>query len=698
MNMLSKRRQTQLYLFLIILSVLASFKMIFFAVGLDEEYQLVMAYRNVRGDRLFLDMWEPHQSSAFLCALLMKPWLALFGTTGVVLYLRICGTLLHLGISLYLYKVLKAAAMDTAYARLLALIYYNTIPKQIILPEFGIMQVWCYTLMALFLVRYYTVCTAAHTVQWPSGRFRPGAGSHYTKCTAAHTVRWPSGRFRPGAGSHYAGGRKRKYLVLAAFSLALNVLSYPSCLILFPFLLIMLARFSGCGKWRDMGIVTLVCALCGLGYLGILFTYTTPAELLETLSHILEGDVTHSLTIGKKLLSLLTNALFIVALWALCLALSLAIAKWKNWNRTQACCLAAIFACIVELFYWVILGAGYETMHLHLAAFALAGLCAYGRDTASPCAADACNTSSHDSFSAADTHITSPRDSFLTGISGTEGPGKFLSGDTCSTNSPTETTALIPGNNTSEKESAQKSFLRFIMAGSVLSLLAVTYLTDLSFAESIPHAMPAAFCGAILLIFSLKKEARTKESLTKESLVKESLKKVNNGTSDRWIYATPAVWCLTAVFGKGYTLRSGTGYNNVLQSGGILLEGPAAGTISNYIGAYIYNCDHEDWQSYVQDGDRVLIMVDQVMNLGTIQYLFKDVEISHFSIVNPTAYDERLLEYWELYPEKYPNVIIVDCWYGQLMTDPEGWLMQYIENDFGYTQVNDGRYIRIYRR
>ncbi|MCI9189434.1 MAG: hypothetical protein HFH84_07380 [Lachnospiraceae bacterium] len=717
MNMLSKRRQTQLYLFLIILSVLASFKMIFFAVGLDEEYQLVMAYRNVRGDRLFLDMWEPHQSSAFLCALLMKPWLALFGTTGVVLYLRICGTLLHLGISLYLYKVLKAAAMDTAYARLLALIYYNTIPKQIILPEFGIMQVWCYTLMALFLVRYYTVSTAAHTIQWPSGRFRSGAGSHYTRYTATHTVRWPSGRFRPGAGSHYAGGRKRKYLVLAAFSLALNVLSYPSCLILFPFLLILLARFSGCGKWRDMGIVTLVCVLCGLGYLGMLFTYTTPAELPETLSHILEGDVTHSLTIGKKLLSLLTNALVMAALWALCLALSLVIAYRKKLNRGQTCCLTAVFACIAELFYWAVLGAGYETMHIHLVAFALAGLCVYGRDTASPSAADACSTSSQDSFSAADACSASSQDSFsaadacsassqdsfLTGIFGTEDHGVPLSAEACGTISPAEITALIPGNDTSGKESAQKSFLRFIMAGSVLSLLAVTYLTDLSFAESIPHAMPAAFCGAILLILSLKKEAGTKETLTKESLMKESLtkeslKKVNNGTSDRWIYATLAVWCLTAVFGKGYTLRSGTGYNNVLQSGGILREGPAAGTISNYIGAYIYNCDHEDWQSYVQDGDRVLIMVDQVMNLGTIQYLFKDVEISHFSIVNPTAYDERLLEYWELYPEKYPNVIIVDCWYGQLMTDPEGWLMQYIENDFGYTQVNDGRYIRIYRR
>ena len=62
----------KLCLLLLIFSVLASLKMIFVSLGMDEEYQLVMAYRNVRGDRLFLDMWEPHQSSAFLCALLMR--------------------------------------------------------------------------------------------------------------------------------------------------------------------------------------------------------------------------------------------------------------------------------------------------------------------------------------------------------------------------------------------------------------------------------------------------------------------------------------------------------------------------------------------------------------------------------------------------------------------------------------------------
>ena len=55
----------KLKIVLIVLSIFAAVKMLFFAFGLDEEYQLVMAYRKVKGDKLFLDMWEPHQSSAF---------------------------------------------------------------------------------------------------------------------------------------------------------------------------------------------------------------------------------------------------------------------------------------------------------------------------------------------------------------------------------------------------------------------------------------------------------------------------------------------------------------------------------------------------------------------------------------------------------------------------------------------------------
>jgi hypothetical protein len=94
----------------------------------------------------------------------------------------------------------------------------------------------------------------------------------------------------------------------------------------------------------------------------------------------------------------------------------------------------------------------------------------------------------------------------------------------------------------------------------------------------------------------------------------------------------------------------------------------------------------------------VLIVAKMIMSVGTTAYMFDDVNISHFSIVDPTTYDEKLLTYWEQYPEKAPDVIVVDCWYGGLMVPTDSWIMQYIENEFGYTTVNDGAYVRFYRR
>ena len=556
---------------MIILSVLATLKMIFFAFGLDEEYQIVMAYRNAIGDRLFLDMWEPHQSSAFLCTLLMKPYLYFFGTTGLVIYLRVCGMLIHLGVSLFLYRVVRGIVHEEQ-AWLLSLIYFGTIPKQIMLPEFGIMQVWFYTLFCLFLIRFYR------------------------------------------------DGGKRTYLVLAALALVLNVLSYPSCLLLYPIAMLMLWRLSAGNRWRDMGIFTAVCVVCAGVYLGFLFRYTNPEGLIKTLSCILGGDVTHSLTLGGRLSGLLKHFLLLSVLWFLCRLLGMLIVRWRKLGKEAVSGIAMILACIIELIVWIPMNLGYENMQLYLVVPALEGLIAYH--------------------------------------------GKIRK----------------EGEDTEEEEQNRTvTLLKWCMAGALVSLVAVVYLTDLSLMQSIPHAMPAAFFGMILL-----------------SLASEQ------GKVEKWkrggAYLVLVVWCFTAVVGKGYTLRGSSNYNNVLQSGGIMKHGPAIGTISNYFISYVYNCDYEDWQREIQDGDKVMIVVDQINNLGTIQYLFRNVQISHFSVVNPTAYDERLLEYWEMFPEKAPNVIIVDCWYGQLMIDSDNWIMQYIENEFGYTEVTDGRYIRIFRK
>lgn len=39
-------------------SLLAALKLIFFDYTMDEEYQLMMGYRTLRGDCLFKEMWE----------------------------------------------------------------------------------------------------------------------------------------------------------------------------------------------------------------------------------------------------------------------------------------------------------------------------------------------------------------------------------------------------------------------------------------------------------------------------------------------------------------------------------------------------------------------------------------------------------------------------------------------------------------
>ena len=113
---------------------------------------------------------------------------------------------------------------------------------------------------------------------------------------------------------------------------------------------------------------------------------------------------------------------------------------------------------------------------------------------------------------------------------------------------------------------------------------------------------------------------------------------------------------------------------------------------------YIYNCNYEDFQIYVSEEDTVLIVTNTVFSESTTPYMMVGADVAHYSIVDPTAYDERLLTYWELYPEKEPDVIVVDCWYGSLLESTDSWIMNYVENEFGYTQVNDGRYVRFYRR
>ena len=51
---------------LVLLSVMATIKICFLNLNIDEEYAVAMAYRMVSGDQMFLDIWAPTRHPAFL--------------------------------------------------------------------------------------------------------------------------------------------------------------------------------------------------------------------------------------------------------------------------------------------------------------------------------------------------------------------------------------------------------------------------------------------------------------------------------------------------------------------------------------------------------------------------------------------------------------------------------------------------------
>lgn len=54
----------------ILLSLIGIWKSVYVSADIDESYAFTMAVRIAGGERMFIDLWEPHQMSAFCMPLL----------------------------------------------------------------------------------------------------------------------------------------------------------------------------------------------------------------------------------------------------------------------------------------------------------------------------------------------------------------------------------------------------------------------------------------------------------------------------------------------------------------------------------------------------------------------------------------------------------------------------------------------------
>ena len=132
------------------------------------------------------------------------------------------------------------------------------------------------------------------------------------------------------------------------------------------------------------------------------------------------------------------------------------------------------------------------------------------------------------------------------------------------------------------------------------------------------------------------------------------------------------------------TLLEVRGYNH---------EGFRKGILTSYMTAYRYNKNAEIWAEAVPEGSTVLYV-------GPSQffYMLGDCVIATPNTISTPVYDESLLAYWEQHPDRYPDVVVFESWYGDIrVVEEDSFIMQWVKNEFQASEVEEYPYITVYK-
>ena len=133
----------------------------------------------------------------------------------------------------------------------------------------------------------------------------------------------------------------------------------------------------------------------------------------------------------------------------------------------------------------------------------------------------------------------------------------------------------------------------------------------------------------------------------------------------------PVKYCLTLglfylmmIAGTGFTLNAGpvgSTIFDVVRDGRPMLEGPTTGAVTSRSVAYVYDVNFRLFRDLVKENSNVLIVTNFFHNQSlTPIYMLNDVNISHYTVNSTPTYSDKLYEYWEKYPERMPDCIIIN--------------------------------------
>jgi len=616
---------------LILGSVLINIKNIVTSCQVDAEYQVAMAYRMLRGDAMFSKMWEAHQTSAFFLAIFEWIFLKITGdTTGIMLYANAVGVACKTLVAFCVYRVIRKYA-DKRAAFMALLFALNAYPKDIVLPDFANLQIWFGLLLMCCMIR----CLASMETA------KQGTG---VTANAAAKVQEESGKKH---GATTDGRSSLLWLILGALCLCLQVLSYPSCAILWLGCVILMWGYSD-RRLRDIGIFTGVCALCGGVYL-LYFMRGDPAKFMEYVFYIWSGDETHAIgmaerlgAFGQDLLLLLSDLRYI-----LIVAVCTAFASWvcvkyfgkesgkgsgkgsgketeKETEKEDARAKRLYLYFGWFLAFYILgyllhlpkedVGTKYHFFLLYGFVEIVAWIGRKYLNSVEKCVFD---------------------------VGQAVGTGGFAA------------TLIL-------SDMGLFSAFSYLIPAICASMLSLVRLGDAGIQGNGAPVGPTGTARGLILAFSLC-----------AVLIFRNFIYLNG-----WMEA-PKSFREDSIFGTTWTAE----------------YGPLKG-IRNGDGAYVADITWREWQDMIKPGDRVVVL--SYPTLPAAIYLDQDVEICIDSVISTPTYSERLLTYWRENPEKYPNVVVVKCYGGSPMIGEYNVITKWIDEEFHAVRVEDGTYWRYY--
>lgn len=556
-----------------ILAVIAyTLKNLLVGTDTDEGYGIMVGYRLAMGDRLLLDMWEPHQTSAIFTALFIGPFVCLTGGVNYLnLFLRAVFFPIQAGVSVFLYKTIRKTApqVEASVAALMGLLYYVTTPKSVFIPEYSNLHNWFFSLMVLCLLRYFGT--------------------------------------KDSEGSRVKG--KLGYLVLAGIFMTCDVLAYPSMVLVFLCCMGFLLLRKSKRKVREVLAYALPCVLSAGAMLGYLLTYMTPQIMMQMVGEIL-GEGSHQTSVVDKLLDW-GESLGETILILLAALLFAGLVRWIVENKMkkqlpellrQPGMLFFLIVFVVQIGFWLFSSFNAIYPQLLLMALSLEGIYIY-----------------------------------------------------------------------LQKDRSETLFFRWIL------LVFVNYIAVLLLSNWEPmllntYLIMGAEAGlATLSCYWQKTSAHGKKALQ--------------------------VLCLCLVLGNAFSytyliLGSQEYHASVVRNvRGINRQGLRAGILTDYMTAYRYNNNLEIWQEAVPDGSTVLYV-------GPSQFfsMFGEHIQASPDTICTMVYDERLLDYWELHPERYPDVVVFESSYGDIRQEGDSFIWHWLMEDFQPAERKDYPYIAVFTR